>query len=416
MEPIAPSASMQWGRVAEDGTVYVRDRDGAETVVGQWAAGTPEEGLAFFARKFDDLAVEVDLAERRLGEGKSNPEQAAQVAAKVREALAEPAYVGDVAGLLERCDALDALVAQRRAEVAAERAKAKAEALAAREAIVVEAESLADSTQWKATGDRFRALLDAWKASPRVDRGKEQELWKRFSHARSTFDKHRRQHFAQLDSQRKEAVAVKDQIVAEAEAMAGSTDWGETARAYRALMDRWKASPRASRQDEERLWQRFRAAQDTFFGARNEAFDKKDASLRENLVVKEQLLAEAEALLPLTDLRAAKATLRSIEERWEKAGHVPRGDRDRVEGRLRKVEDAVRNAEQDEWRRTNPEARARAEATVEQFSASVAKLEKQLAAAQAAGDARKVADAERSLESTRSLLAAAESALADFTR
>nr|MDA8436434.1 DUF349 domain-containing protein [Actinomycetales bacterium] len=412
--PPRPTDSHTHGRVADDGTVHVRLSDGTEQPVGLWAAGTPDEGLAFFVRKYDDLSVEVDLATRRVSEGKASPEQAAAVVKRARESLASPSMVGDLASLTARVDALDALVTEKKAAAAEARAAAKAAALAAREAIVAEAEALAESTQWKATGERFKTLLDDWKAAPRADRASEQMLWKRFSHARSQFDKHRRQYFARLDSERGEAKQVKESLVAEAESLATSTDWGATAAAYRDLMSRWKASGRAGKADEESLWTRFRAAQDAFFAARNAALGQRDAGFAENLAAKEALLAEAEAI-DTSDLRVAKVALRSIQERWEKIGHVPRGDKERIEGRLRKVEDAVRRGEQDQWRRSNPESRARASATVEQFRGSLEKLERQHAAAVAAGDTRTAADTESRIVTTRALLDAAEKAAAEFS-
>jgi hypothetical protein len=118
-EPSAPSDSERFGRVDTDGTVHVTLADGGEAPVGQWAAGTPAEGLAFFARKYDDLSVEVDLATRRLGEGKSSPDQAATVVKRARESLSSPSMVGDLASLTARVDALEALVAERKAVVAA---------------------------------------------------------------------------------------------------------------------------------------------------------------------------------------------------------------------------------------------------------------------------------------------------------
>jgi hypothetical protein len=408
-----PSDSARFGRVDDDGTVHVTLPDGSEASVGQWAAGTPAEGLAFFVRKFDDLSVEVDLATRRLREGKAAPDQAAAVVKRVREALASPSMVGDLGSLTERADALEALVAERRKAVSEERAAAKAAALAAREAIVAEAEQLAESTQWKATGERFKALLEEWKSAPRADRAGEQALWKRFSHARSQFDKHRRQYFARLDGERGEAKQVKEALVAEAESLSDSTDWGATAGAYRDLMTRWKAAGRAGKADEDALWSRFRAAQDAFFQARSAAFGERDAGFAENLAAKEALLTEAEAI-DTSDLKAAKAALRGIQERWEQIGHVPRGDKERIENRLRRVEDAVRKGEEETWRRTNPEAKARAEATVAQFQGSLDKLEKEKAKAEAAGDTRKAADAENRIATTRALLEAAQRAATEF--
>jgi hypothetical protein len=179
-------------------------------------------------------------------------------------------------------------------------------------------------------------------------------------------------------------------------------------------MTRWKAAGRAGKGDEDALWARFREAQDAFFGARNAAFGERDAGFAENLAAKEALLAEAEAI-DVTDLKAAKSALRGIQERWEKVGHVPRGDKERIEGRLRKIEDAVRRGEQEQWRRTNPEAKARASATVTQFQGSLDKLRADLEKATAAGDTRKVADLEGRIATTESLLEAAQRAADEFS-
>ena len=152
-------------------------------------------------------------------------------------------------------------------------------------------------------------------------------------------------------------------------------------------MRQWKEAGRAGRDDEAELWKRFRGAQDKFFSARSEVFAAKETELRVNATAKEQLLVEAQALLPITDWRPAKSALRAIQERWEQAGPVPRESRDQLEQGLRKVEDAVKRAEEAQWKRSNPEAHARAEATVGQLRTAIESLEGQLAKAQARGDA-----------------------------
>jgi hypothetical protein len=406
------------GRVAEDGTVFVRRPDGEEVAVGQWAAGSPEQGLAFFQRRYADLRAEADLLLARLKEGRGSDESVTIVVGKLRDAVTTPNLVGDLGALSDLAGRLEAAGASRREAAAAAKEAARAQVLAARTAIADEAEQLASSTQWKATGERFKELQEAWTGLPRGDRSardSEQELWKRFSSARSTFDRARRAHFAQLDATRKEAIAVKEQLIARADELAHSTDWADTSRAYRDLMDRWKAAPRAGRVDEDKLWARFRAAQDTFFAARNGAQAERDGDQRANLAAKEALATEAEALLPITDLGATKAALRSIGDRWNAIGHVPRGDRDRVEGRLRRVEDAARRFEDDQWRRTDPAKRALAESTVITFRESLAKLEGEAATARAAGNTRKATELDSRINTTRMLLAAAENSLAEYS-
>ncbi|MEV5413445.1 DUF349 domain-containing protein [Thermopolyspora sp. NPDC052614] len=404
-----------WGRVDDDGTVYVRTAEG-ERAVGSWQAGEPAEALAYFHRKFEELATQVELLEQRVRGTDLHPAQAEASIVKLREAVATANAVGDLDSLLERLAALTDLVAKRREEVKAAREHARAAAREVKERIVAEAERIAEhTTHWKTGGERLRQLVDEWKAAERIDRATEAALWKRLSAARTAFAKRRKVYFAGLDEQREGIKAEKERIVAEAEALASSTDWGNTAAAYRELMRRWKAAGRATREAEDELWARFKAAQDQFFQARSAVFAERDASLRENAEAKEQLLAEAEKILPVSDARAARAQLRGILERWEAIGPVPRDARDRLEGGLRRVDEAVRKAEEAEWQRSNPEARARAQTTVNQLRKSIEQLEQRLAKARAAGRAKDVADAEEALAARRSWLAEAERTLAEFS-
>lgn len=425
LRPAAPAAASaappkrvtdpaKFGRIDADGTAYLSTPEG-DIAVGNWAAGTTAEGLAFFGRKYDDILVEVDLAAHRLRDGRGRVDQAQAAVQHARDALAAPSFIGDVTQLAAACDEVDSLIAAQQAQREEARRLQKAAALESREAIVAEAESLAGSHQWKATGERFAALLEEWKAAPRIDRGREQAMWKRFSAARTHFDKARRSHFAALESERKDAVAAKQAIIAKARILSVSTDWADTSRSFRDLMTQWKAAGHAGRQEEDRLWAEFRGLQEAFFAARTAANAERDTELQGNLELKQALLVEAEAIDPTADLASAKRALRSIQDRWDTIGFVPRADRDRVEGRLRAVEERIRKLDQDRWRATNPEARARAEDTAGKFRAALAKSEKALAEAQARGDQKATAEAQRTVESTRALLAAAEGAASEFS-
>ena len=415
---VAVEAASAWGRVAADGTVYVRRADG-EHEIGNWAAGTPADGLAFYQTRYDGLKTKVDLLERRL-RGDGGKDSAATIT-ELRAAITEAHAIGDLDALLGRLDKLDELAEQRRSARKEARAKELAEAAGRKEQIVTEAEQLAQSEQWKSTGERLRALVDEWKAVPRLDRKSDDELWNRFAAARSAFAKRRKAHFAELDAEREVARGRKEELVEEAEELAGApinqpSDWAEIAQGFRDLMARWKKAGHAQREVEDKLWVRFKAAQDGFFAARNADLDKRDAGFKDNLAKKQELVVEAQALLPVTDLKAAKSALRRLQERWEEVGPVPRDAKSRIEGQLRDVERAVSEAEQAEWQRTNPEARARAEATVRQLEVSIEKFEKELAKAQASGNARKTADAEAAISARREWLEQAQAALAEFTR
>ncbi|MFD4758987.1 DUF349 domain-containing protein [Streptomyces sp. NPDC058439] len=402
-----------WGRVDETGTVYVRTADG-EQVVGSWQAGSPEEALAYFERKYEGIVVEIGLLERRVKTTDLSAKDATTAIEHLRVQVDEHHAVGDLDALRERLDALVATVESRREERKAQKAKQTDEAKHAKEALVAEAEELAQSEQWRSAGERLRALVDTWKGLPRLDRKSDDELWHRFSHARSAFSKRRKAHFASLDAQREEARKAKEKLVAEAESLSGSTDWGATAARYRDLMTEWKAVGRAQREAEDDLWNRFRGAQDVFFAARSEVFAERDAEQGENLKLKEELAAEAEKLVPVKDLKAARAAFRAINERWEAVGHVPRDARPKVEGRMHTVERALQEAEESEWRRTNPEARARAAGLTGQLQAAVDKLRTQIDTARASGNNARADKLARELEGRQALLDQALKGLEEF--
>ncbi|WP_394435519.1 DUF349 domain-containing protein [Streptomyces sp. SGAir0957] len=407
-------SSDPWGRVDETGTVYVRSADGSERVVGSWQAGSPDEALAYFKRKYDGLVVEIGLLERRVQTTDLSAKDATTAIEHLREQVTDAHAIGDLEALGKRLDKLVASVESRREERKVQKAKQSDEARHAKEELVAEAEQLAQSEQWRAAGERLRALVDIWKGLPRLDRKSDDELWHRFSHARSAFSKRRKAHFASLDAQREDARKAKEQLVAEAEALSNSQDWGATAARYRELMTDWKAAGRAQREHEDDLWNRFRGAQDVFFAARSAVFAERDAEQGENLTLKEELAAEAEKLLPVGDLKAARAAFRSINERWEAIGHVPRDARPKVEGRMHAVERALQESEEAEWRRTNPEARARAAGLTGQLQAAVDKLTGQIEQARAQGNTAKADKLQRELDGRQALLDQALKGLQEF--
>ncbi len=410
----SPTGAEKWGRVDAEGTVFVRTADG-ERAVGQWPGGDPAEALALFARKYDALVFEIELLERRVQSGKVSPEDAGAALKQVRTTVSEAQVVGDLAALQTRLEALSSLIAEQREKRKAERAQKVVEAKDEKERIAAEAERLAAGNDWRSGADKLRVLLDRWKELPRLEKSADDALWRRFSGARTTYTRRRKAHFAELNEKRESARVVKEKLVKEAEALAGSTEWGPTAGAYRELMRRWKDAGPAPKGVDDQLWKKFRSAQDTFFGARDAAMAATDAEFAENATKKEALLVEAEALLPVTDLAAAKTAFRDIADRWDAAGKVPRERMKELEGRMRKVEQAIRGVEDEKWRRSNPEARARAADTVAQLETSIADLEKKRDAATAAGNDKKAAEHAAAIEARQSWLTEAQKALTEFS-
>lgn len=394
-----------WGRVDETRTVYVREGD-AEREVGQFPDGTPEEALAYYERKYADLAGQVTLLEARIARGVAGAEAATAVA-HLREQLVEPAAVGDLDALRARVEKLSGRADELGEKQKAEREAARAEALAKREEIVAEAERLAaqpeETIRWKDTGAAFEQLFAEWQAVQRtgagVPKSQADALWKRFRSARQSFDTARRGHFARMDAANKEVKQAKERLIARAEALAPRGVDGIPA--YRDLLDEWKAAGRASRKLDDQLWARFKAAGDVLYAAKAAETALQDEAYAENLQAKEALLAEAEPLLAETDRVAARKRLTALQLRWDEIGRVPREALRDVEGRLRKIEDHVKGLEDEHWRKTNPETKARSEGLRGQLEASIAELTAEIAAA---SDPKAKAEAEQKLATQQSWL------------
>jgi len=129
------TANDPWGRVDADGTVYVRTAEG-ERVIGSWAAGSPEEALEFFRRKFQALETEVTLIEQRISSTEIAPAQAQSTVQRLLRTCADANALGDLDGLRVRLESLTTAVDQRREEVKAAREHARTEARDVKERIV----------------------------------------------------------------------------------------------------------------------------------------------------------------------------------------------------------------------------------------------------------------------------------------
>ena len=410
----------QFGRVAEDGIVYVITPDG-EKAVGSYPGKSAEEALAYFVRKFEALASEVALLAARVRSGAMVPSDANSAANRLRQQVKELNGVGDLAALAASVELIVPLIEDHRGAYEAKKSEENAlkaarreQVLAEKEKIVVEAESLSMSESWKTTGDRLKVLLDEWKTAPRLDKKSDGDLWKRFSASRNKFDKRRRTHFAALDALQGVVAEAKNELVEEAEKLATSTDWVATARRFKALMDLWKASGRGKKGDDAKLWNRFKGAQDQFFAAKNADLAKRDELMTSNLAKREAMITEIEALVPVTNIDEAKKNFRELSRQWERIGMTQRDKRAAFDARFAAIESQLKSAEEDRWRKTDPAAKARAMDVVRKLSEAVANYDLQATKAEAAGNAKKATEARESATARRVWLAEAEKGLAEF--
>jgi hypothetical protein len=411
-----------FGRVGEDGTVYVRTSSG-EKAVGSYPGKSPEEALAYFVRKFEALASEVVLLAARIKSGAMVPDDALAAVSKLRESIANLNGVGDLETLAQSVEQIPDLIEghkaayeEKQAIDAAIKAAKRVLSVEAKEKLVVEAESLALSENWKATSERLKVLLDEWKAAPRLDKKTDSDLWKRFSSSRNKFDKRRRTHFAQLEATTAVVVARKQAIIDEALKLATSREWLPTANRFQALMTEWKAAGRGKRNVDTKMWEQFKAAQDQFFVAKNADLKKRQGTMAENLAKREELIVAIEALLPVTDLNSARKNFRELSEKWFKIGMTERSKRAAFDTRFEKVESEIAELQATHDRRTDPTAIAHANTVVTGLQDAIANYEKQAAKAEAAGDSKKALIAREAAEARRAWLAEAQKGLSEFSK
>ncbi|MEI3848309.1 MULTISPECIES: DUF349 domain-containing protein [unclassified Microbacterium] len=411
-ETPAPASDEPWGRVDEDGTVSVREATGWR-VVGQYPDGSAEEALAYFERKYSDLASEVTLLEVRHRRGGASASDLRATARTINGKLDGAAAVGDLASLAARVAALtETLAAESETEAVAARA-AVDDAVKARTELVEKAEALAardpKTVQWKQASADLNALFEQWQSQqqsgPRLPKSTAQQLWKRFRDARATVDKHRRAFYAELDEAHKTVRDRKSRLVEKAEALSSKGEDGIPA--YRELLDEWKTAGRAGKKVDDALWARFKAAGDALYGARVEREAADAEASREKIELKRGLLEEAKAVGDERDIAKARSILTGIQRRWDEIGRVfPRDTERSLDDELRRVENALRTREDADWKRNDPEQKARANDMTRQLTDAIQKLEDEVEAAKATGDKRAIAKATEALEARRSWLKA----------
>ncbi|WP_311257210.1 DUF349 domain-containing protein [Microbacterium sp. WCS2018Hpa-9] len=404
------SDAAKWGRVADDGTVEVREGEDWR-VVGQYPDGTPDEALAYFVRKYDDIAFKVHTLEQRHEAGGASAADLVKQAGHLLAEATDAAAVGDLAGLRERLNALTSSLSEATAEEAQQAKELVDKAIAERTVLVERAEEIAardlSKVQWKQVTAELGELFDAWQAQqqsgPRLSKGVSQQLWKRFRDARGTVDKARRAFYSELDDTHKSARDAKTRLVERAEALAPRGVDGIPA--YRTLLDEWKAAGRAGRKADDALWARFKAAGDALYSARAEQSAAEEADSAPKIEARQALLEEAKAVADEPNIKRARALLTGIQRQWDEIGRIFPRDKERaLDDRLRVIEQALKAREEVDWKKNNPETKARANDMSSQLLEAIEKLEAELAAAEKSGDKKAAKAAADALEARRTWL------------
>ena len=402
-------SASEFGRVDEKNAVYLFDQD-TEKLVGQYPDVSPEEALAFFTRKFEDLEAQVRILEQRIANGINDAKSLKAAHATLDKEVSDPKGVGNYDSLRYRLSRVLPAIEEAAQKAAAIREQAIAAALAEKEKIASRAEELVanlGAINWKKSGEEMAELFAKWqqiqKDSPKIAKSLTDPVWKRFSQARAKFESGKRKYFALQDAKFKEAKQIKQELTAKAQQL---VDKGALAAAeYKKLQAEWKKAGKAGKL-EEALWKSFRAAGDAIFLKKKEQDEQVASTHSENLTAKLALLEEAEAI-NISDLKSARSKLGQIQSKWSKIGHVPRDQVKSIEGRLRQVEIKLANAEKEAWQRSDPAAKARSNSLVAQLEVVISNLEKELANA----PEPKKKELQSEIESRKALLTAAQNAV-----
>lgn len=220
-------------------------------------------------------------------------EEMRQLQEKWKPVAAAPRSQGET--LWTRFKTAQSAVYEKCKDYFSQQAAERQEALKKKEALCERAEALKDSSDWVKTAEAMKVLQAEWKAIGPVTRGREKAVWERFRKACDAFFTRRQADMKQRKQDWGENLAKKEALIAEAEQLAQSTSWDQSAARLKALQVQWKTIGPVKKSKSDQVWERFRAACDLFF----ERFKNRDQeAIQTKFVDRDTAVAEIEALVP----------------------------------------------------------------------------------------------------------------------
>ena len=212
--------------------------------------------------------------------------------------------------------------------------------LEAKEALCRKAEELAQQENIVAAFKDLQKLHEEWKETGPVAKEYRDQLWERFKAVTSEINKKHQQYYEQLKETQKKNLEAKTILCEKAEEIAACTpdssnEWNEISKRMDQLQAEWKNVGFASKKDNQKIYDRFRAACDKFYEAKRLYYVNFKNVMDENLRLKEELCMKAEALMQSEDWKAATDQLIALQKQWRKVGPVVRKQSDIVWKRFR---------------------------------------------------------------------------------
>ena len=145
-----------------------------------------------------------------------------------------------------------------------------------KEGIVNQAKELANSDHWKATAEKFKELMDSWKAAGYAGKKVDDALWEEFNAARQAFYDARNNHYDKLREEYSAKVEAKKALIEEAKALTATNSFDkETTEKVKALNTKWKEIGYSGKENEDDLWKEFRTVADEYFAGLKALYEKK---------------------------------------------------------------------------------------------------------------------------------------------
>lgn len=306
-EPPVPVEVLPWGFIDQNRKIHQNTTENYRGHVVGKAYDNPENQIAELEASFAQFVKDADLIESDTETAKNKVGVLGRIR-KLKATAGKADALGDFDALFARLRALEIRLLE---EIESKKLT--------KENLIGRAEEIKESTDWRATGEAYKALFEEWKQVGATGKESDDSLWARFIGAREHFNQRRSQHFEQRQEQWGANAALKQELIVKAHELSTSDDWRPTSDALRNLFAEWKKVGSAGRQQDEELWKQFRAAQQHFY-------DRRTAFFEDNKSRKETLVARAKELATSEDWESTFEEMKSMMADWRTVGTA--GNRD----------------------------------------------------------------------------------------
>jgi hypothetical protein len=217
--------------------------------------------------------------------------------------------------------------------------------LEAKTAYCEQAEALAQEEDVVEAFKELQKLHEQWKDLGPVAKEYREEIWERFRAATSVINKRYQAHFEEMKAQQQKNLEAKEALCEKVEAIANkeitsSSEWNALSKAIEEIQAEWRTIGFATRKENQKVYERFRAACDKFFERKRASFSEFKDSMNENLAKKMAIIEEAEKLKDSTDWKATSDRFIELQKEWKEIGAVPRKKSEQIWKRFRAACDA----------------------------------------------------------------------------